>query len=502
MIQVPMDIVHDDDYTQRLPAETLSTIFDSLNLGDLIRCSLVARRWREVAVQHRTYWGAVSVTDNIDGENVPDEKVAQLVRASVELAAAQLSRSSALPVSIGIVVTKEYEGVEALLDLVASNLHRVNDLILSLGARYEAAMFEMLSRPAPILETLAIELVGGANHEVAIRDDFLGGCAPQLNHLSLRNIYMPNKPISHIMRLPELAVASLHGKTAHGAQQPAFPEHIFAVFPDLLQLELNSYPFFQIPNDPTPWMAAGLSRLLRLHFWNSPPTRFLEWRETAGISKISIYEPAPHVLPPLDKHLQGEIALNIDRIHNGHQYITLMEHKRSNPPEWYSGQGPPPAQVQLRKLLYTCTECALTPTVASALSGVVARVARLCCPAVYLSALCSSLVYLPVLQTLVIRVGDDGLYDVERPLAGAPVLSRIIFESAKSDGSEVEVEVDDIVELMNRALPSSALGNLALQLNNIRVDGWDQLHRLSKIFRAPCSEDAMEQDIDFSYCRL
>lgn len=498
MIQVDMDIVHDDDdCTQRLPAETLALVFDYLGVGDLIRCSLVAQRWREVAIQHHTYWSIISVSDPLDDDNDKREKV---VRASLELAVAQLSRSTALPVCVSIVLHGLHDGVQALLEHIARHLDRINDLILSLDARYEYAMFAMLARPAPIMETLAIEVSGGM--QASIPPNFLGGCAPQLSHLSLRNIYMPNVAIPHIMRLPELAVASLPMRSSDGTPiQPPFPEHIFTLFPDLLQLELNSYPFFQIPDAPTPHMAAGLSRLLRLHLWNSPPPRFLEWRETAAITKMSIYEPAPHVLPALSTHLAGELSLFVYWIHNGHQFVSLIE-RSGGAVDWYLPDVPPPDMdsIRLRKLLFTGIECPITPAVAAGLAGALQRVVSLCCPALYLAALCASLRVLPALRDLVIRVGPDGLYDVPVPLAGVPALRRVMFESAGGVTSEVVVEADDVVDLVERALPKSAFGSVALQLSGIRVEGWTARHAERKIFRAASDDDTGDVGLGFTGC--
>lgn len=459
----------DLDLTWLLPAETLGYVFDSIELTDLVRCSLVSRRWRDIAIQHRMYWSQIYVSDE------RATRPAELVRASIELGCAQLSRSKAQPISVAVVLHGVYDDAAALMEVIGRNLGRINDLSLQLDASLRCMMFATLSQPAPIMQTLALELFGTANAE--LQPTFLGGHAPQLNHLAVRNIHVPQTPIPHIQHLPELAVASLHEKTTSGTtpDHPEFPDHIFSVFPDLVQLEVNSYPFFSIPQQPPSRMSAGLLRLQRLHFWSSPPKHLFEWRETKNIDKISIYEPDVRIVPTIVAQLEGDLVFAIDSYANHHQFANFME-ARYVTPTLPALPGPEIERLRIRKMIYSSDVCVLRPPLVAAFAvGALDRVTALCIGAMYLSYMCATFPPMNNLRDLVLRVADE-LYDVEAPMAGAPKLRRFLLDSAAEGGREVVLEADDVVTVIERALPKRVLGQFRIQLNNVRVEGWTDAH--------------------------
>ena len=469
------------DLTLRLPPETVALVIGFLELPELIKSSLVCKRWRETAFAHRNYWSEIEVTE-------AQAKTDASIAAAIELAVAQLTRSTAHPVIVNICLRKTPATIDSLLRALADNLHRVNDLIVALDKDLQLPVYEALARPAPLMETLAVEL-HGAEPSTTLPTNFLGGHAPRLNHLILRNIQLPAEPMAHLTHVPELALVSLQAKTQDIPPQSLnFPSHIFGHFNNLVQLEINAYPWFAVPDSADPLMAQGLARLQRMHLWNSPPIRFLEWPEVHNISKISIYEPDHHILPYLVAHLPGELALSTDHV-AGHQFLTVMTaltalnfmpERRKIP----DGIGVPATPVSfpglhLRKFLFDREECALNSVVVAQLrlGGLYTRLGMIAIPAFYLPGVLMNMraVQLPALREIVVRTRGD-LFDI--PGGGfleLPALERIVLESglgASSDPKQapwIDHEAEDVFELLQLIVPPANLGKFELELYRVNV---------------------------------
>ncbi|KAF8868622.1 hypothetical protein BD779DRAFT_914769 [Infundibulicybe gibba] len=162
----------------RLPPEILSQIFvfnAQIRLEGWLEaahtCSLVCKRWREIALDCAELWSQLNFENHY-----PPRRLAKIVE-----------RARSVPLSfIGGSGVKTWSRNERMA-LVVNNMHRFKSIDLRVPAGNNDdvdSLFKIFNESTPMLEDLTVS-TPCANSSFVLPQDFLGGCASNLRHIKL-----------------------------------------------------------------------------------------------------------------------------------------------------------------------------------------------------------------------------------------------------------------------------------------------------------------------------
>ncbi|KAH7108447.1 hypothetical protein BKA62DRAFT_630603 [Auriculariales sp. MPI-PUGE-AT-0066] len=225
--------------TTNPPQDVFAHVCDYLTLAERITVSHVSHYWRELAISDARLWNHVvqGHTDSTGARHL-------------------LERSRNTPVHLELTVYDTNAKDHA--SYIVEHLHHVKTLILrfpeSRGGDVTQSAWSAISyaiaRPAPVLETLYINVMRSAYHMDGnetpgntLRPDFLAGFAPQLRHVSIGGVLLPksagDEPLEPFAHVAELSYAHRNGVALTGADLSTLTEN----FPRIERLALSSQTF-------------------------------------------------------------------------------------------------------------------------------------------------------------------------------------------------------------------------------------------------------------------
>ncbi|EJD45346.1 hypothetical protein AURDEDRAFT_184822 [Auricularia subglabra TFB-10046 SS5] len=167
-----------------IPAEVLSGIMDFLGLESLLRASAVNTRWREVGLDHPTYWRDITLRTTTAARDQ-------------HLFVPRLDRAHGRPVKIAISIgPAEPHGPRLSSFSLAIKLHlaHTEQLELAVFDEHIEDISDMLNHPAPMLRSIMLKLSYADPdplHAPSLRQDFLGGHAPVLKDVNIFAVSLP-----------------------------------------------------------------------------------------------------------------------------------------------------------------------------------------------------------------------------------------------------------------------------------------------------------------------
>lgn len=223
------------------PPDVFAHVCDYLTLAERITVTHVSHYWRELAVADARLWNRVV-------QHFADSSGAR------EL----LERSRNTPVHLELTVFDS--NADAIAVYISEHLHHVKTLILRMsdgrsGQISQSAWTTVsyaLARPAPVLETLYINMLRSAYRSStdvvsALRPDFLAGDAPALRDVSLGGVVPPkNDLIEPFARATALTYAHHNSAPMTGADLA----HLVANFPRIEELALSGQQFVDDGTQP------------------------------------------------------------------------------------------------------------------------------------------------------------------------------------------------------------------------------------------------------------
>ncbi|EJD45368.1 hypothetical protein AURDEDRAFT_184829 [Auricularia subglabra TFB-10046 SS5] len=190
---------------------------DFLDLSDLLLAMAVNRRWKDVALDHPTYWRDLRLDERQSSQ--PD---------AVRFFRLRLSRSRGRPVNIALKSYPLARSEREILPDIAQHLSHIQQLdYISHQDDITEAIFDALARPAPILDTLRL-IINSRGGDVQIRSDFLAGFAPGLCSVVLGFLDLPFPIPPCLRRVEHLRVSIMCASVPDLSQG----------FPDLVELHL------------------------------------------------------------------------------------------------------------------------------------------------------------------------------------------------------------------------------------------------------------------------
>lgn len=297
------------DATLLLPTELIWAIFNHSTLPDLVRASLVCPRWRSIALEHRTYWSRIILHET-------QEKV--LPTTAAELATARLSRSSASPVHLDIVLYHSQPWIDDLIACLGDNLHRFRELRIRLPRQHHQQLRVLVSAPVPLLEHLELSAPRVSWEEPRTLTPNFATLVPQLRVLHLSRFTIDDADRGQFSGVKDL---SLRGSTVLNAELVVtrYPNvHTFTHRGRKLEFPTKE----TLSSSVTAWLQ-GL-QYLNLHQISCD--RIADWDAIKGIATIRVDNPTALTADLLLSHFdKGEILLDLERYVFPRQPMTVTQ---------------------------------------------------------------------------------------------------------------------------------------------------------------------------------
>ncbi|KZV94589.1 hypothetical protein EXIGLDRAFT_736615 [Exidia glandulosa HHB12029] len=285
------------DYSDRVPDEVLSKIFDFASHLEIVYASATCRRWRAVATDHPTYW-------TISLQTTSPQSIALFI--------GRLDRSHSRPITLLVLLsTSRYRAVytsqvlpDAFFEAIGRHIHHTKALRLRIPFENAEALMTALQSPAPILELLAVDFYRGGRRHVILHPDLFGKNALKLRSLQLRNT-IPHPQASWLAQVEHLTITFRSDASAWEGGPPV-------VFPRLLSLRrltlAGHIPVAYLAT--TPW--AQLDELLINEFeYHSPDWSLWRSASLANIPYVGTDFVNNEIVSIISNHLQGSLALTL-----------------------------------------------------------------------------------------------------------------------------------------------------------------------------------------------
>ncbi|KZV97984.1 hypothetical protein EXIGLDRAFT_763855 [Exidia glandulosa HHB12029] len=240
--------INDLNWTCLLPLELFCRILDLLPTRDLVRASLVCRRWRAIALNTPTLWTHVAII--VDYKRKREDLWAPALDVL-------LSRSCGLPLSLFLWVIDTAEpgtipaAESAVAMLIKMHLHRIRSLYLMIpGSEPHSYWYwdDVLRSPAPALERFSLASL--EDNVTYLGESFLGCCSPRLHelHLEGNEIYDEFPVLESVKKLNYLTISCVDAELAA----------IAACMPNLQDLILPNWACWGVEEQYEP--ATGAAR--------------------------------------------------------------------------------------------------------------------------------------------------------------------------------------------------------------------------------------------------
>lgn len=176
-----------------LPEDVLSSVFDELEVLQLLAASHVCQSWRIIAINHKTFWGTAVIAKCMT-RPVLDFFLSRLAQARLRLG----------PIAITVLPDlrppRTQEQLTLLKMTIAPALSTALSHIVSLRLEVPSAlvqpMFDALRQPAPVLRRFDITN-WQSKTPVCVPLDIFANSAPQLTELILGDgVHLPDHPVS------------------------------------------------------------------------------------------------------------------------------------------------------------------------------------------------------------------------------------------------------------------------------------------------------------------
>ncbi|EJD48307.1 hypothetical protein AURDEDRAFT_151079 [Auricularia subglabra TFB-10046 SS5] len=220
-----------------IPEELLSSVFDWLDLGQLVVASHVCQLWRRLAFDHRRFWGTAALQKALDPP-------------ALEFFCARLAeaRAGRRPVTVtvwpnrGLSSAPDYVPImqNRIIPAIAATLSHITALHLEVPRAIAPFLFAAgaaLQQPAPALRALTITNWHSRDQgQITIPANIFTGSAPQLTSLSLGDgVALPGLPVPAFQ-----AVTALKTLTSCDLLNTVGLPNILAWFPRLRDLDTHA----------------------------------------------------------------------------------------------------------------------------------------------------------------------------------------------------------------------------------------------------------------------
>ena len=221
------------------PQDVFAHVCDYLSLGERITASQVSHYWRRLAVSDARLWNHVvqGYPDSVGARNL-------------------LERSRNTPVHLELTVHDA--SAKSAAEYITEHLHHIRTLILRFPESRSndvtqsgwSAVNYALARPAPVLETLYINVIRSSYHMEAtepnantLRPDFLAGTAPMLRAVSIGGVSLPKsalkEPLVPFANVADLTYAHRNGSALTGIDLAMLADN----FPRMQSLAVSAQSF-------------------------------------------------------------------------------------------------------------------------------------------------------------------------------------------------------------------------------------------------------------------
>ncbi|EJD38590.1 hypothetical protein AURDEDRAFT_128795 [Auricularia subglabra TFB-10046 SS5] len=184
------------DFTQTVPAELLIFLLRDFTFHDLLPLLAVCKRWREIALNVRSYWSFIQLKYFTSGQ--------------VNLFLTRLSRAGAKAVSLSmnirLVDPDLLQMQSTILSALREHLHHVKWLLVFLRGPDAPALWRSLDVAAPMLRYLAIR-VDAVPASIALPvapEGLFAAQAPSLRSATLGDIALPPEPLPAFSRVTKI----------------------------------------------------------------------------------------------------------------------------------------------------------------------------------------------------------------------------------------------------------------------------------------------------------
>ncbi|KZW01024.1 hypothetical protein EXIGLDRAFT_694386 [Exidia glandulosa HHB12029] len=327
----------------RVPDDVLRVILDEFCFSELVRIMRVSSRWHALIVDLPEYWRDIWL---------------QLHRgtasSAIGLFLRRMRRSSTQrPIRVCF-QSYSMAPPPAVVTAIAEHLHHTQTLSISVPMAFSAGILAFFTRPAPMLEELAITLELGREEEALPTLSLpLFAChAPLLRTVSLTNVLCPAEGYPLFAQVERADMAYRTSEPAVVMPNPT------AVFPAARRMTLEANDIWTDDSiyDPASWRNVEILELsgralwgrLRLALEAIPHIAFIRWnpgcvamaldhiRQRLELQLELSYEPCVTMLTTHIKGLNGSRTLARSFIRTARDWLETPE-----PSYWPSGSSVP-----------------------------------------------------------------------------------------------------------------------------------------------------------------
>ncbi|EJD46365.1 hypothetical protein AURDEDRAFT_164596 [Auricularia subglabra TFB-10046 SS5] len=196
----------------QLPFDIFHMVIDLGDMEQLLLVSRVCRRWRAAARSHAMFWRRVYL--------------GRVSTSSIAFFQARLGATTDTGVSLRINIPKGplcSRMRDEVLPAISRNLHRLARLDVNLHIEVSTPLFHVLSKPAPLLEHLCIQLYRYDCHIAVIPPDLLGGSCQALSEVVMTDVALPTEAVHAFQAVQSLTVGSTMPHIVHDQVLLHFP---------------------------------------------------------------------------------------------------------------------------------------------------------------------------------------------------------------------------------------------------------------------------------------